>query len=535
MTHIDVAAPDTGAIAPPPHLAAAVDAPPVPDRYLRIALATELCRMGKLDKAEAMMRPLLAQAAADHETLHVLAIIAWQRSDRLGALAQLRRVVAIEDGIAAYHGDRGHACLACGYYDEAAAAFRRMLELEPGSAQGQFGLSKALVGLHDHAGAAQALEAAIAADPAGLAALAMGLTLAQLGRPAAAVEYLQQALALRPDVGASSSRGRDGVARQCVARRGRQGGIGPVRRATAVGRGAADARLLRRCEPRFDRGAVATPRHPGSSGHGRTGGTSDLAGAVRFPVAAEAPVPPLPLTAAGCLSRYLAMFADRPTLGRSRFYPGLTQRRFHDQHGYAVVKALEDSFEAIRDEIDALDDPAFHHESEGLVSAGQWKIFHFYERGKKHEANCVRCPTITRIIESHDETIRAPAGLIYISRMVPGTHIVPHVGPANLRLRSHLGIHVPAGDCRLRIAGETRSWVEGKCVVFDDTFEHEAWNFTDLPRTVLIVDLWHPDLTPEEIAVLHGLHGYAAYETASLERYWSANAHSRRSAGAHYD
>lgn len=40
---------------------------------------------------------------------------------------------------------------------------------------------------------------------------------------------------------------------------------------------------------------------------------------------------------------------------------------------------------------------------------------------------------------------------------------------------------------------------EGKCLVFDDSFEHEAWNDdSDHSRIVLIVDVWHPDLTPEE-------------------------------------
>jgi aspartate beta-hydroxylase len=34
--------------------------------------------------------------------------------------------------------------------------------------------------------------------------------------------------------------------------------------------------------------------------------------------------------------------------------------------------------------------------------------------------------------------------------------------------------------------------------VFDDSFEHEAWNEGAGERIVLIVDIWHPDLTPSE-------------------------------------
>jgi aspartyl/asparaginyl beta-hydroxylase (cupin superfamily) len=35
-------------------------------------------------------------------------------------------------------------------------------------------------------------------------------------------------------------------------------------------------------------------------------------------------------------------------------------------------------------------------------------------------------------------------------------------------------------------------------VVFDDSFEHEAWNRSDKPRVVLVLDVWHPELEPAE-------------------------------------
>jgi aspartyl/asparaginyl beta-hydroxylase (cupin superfamily) len=75
----------------------------------------------------------------------------------------------------------------------------------------------------------------------------------------------------------------------------------------------------------------------------------------------------------------------------------------------------------------------------------------------------------------------------------------------------------------LRAGGEARRWQEGRCIVFDDHFEHEAWNFATGPRIVLIVDMWHPDLSDEEVAVLTGLHSYAAATGAELQRYWSSN------------
>jgi len=138
---------------------------------------------------------------------------------------------------------------------------------------------------------------------------------------------------------------------------------------------------------------------------------------------------------------------------------------------------------------------------------------------------CDACPVTTRGIEAHD-AMRTAAGLIYISRMRARTHIHAHRGPTNLRLRCHLGITVPSGDCAIRVGNETRHWSEARCLVFDDHFEHEAWNHTDEDRIVLIADIWHPSLTATEVRLLEGLHAYAYTYARQLNRYWANNARS---------
>jgi aspartyl/asparaginyl beta-hydroxylase (cupin superfamily) len=42
----------------------------------------------------------------------------------------------------------------------------------------------------------------------------------------------------------------------------------------------------------------------------------------------------------------------------------------------------------------------------------------------------------------------------------------------------------------------------GEAWVFDDTIEHEAMNGGDALRVLLIVDTWHPDLSPDERAAV---------------------------------
>ena len=38
--------------------------------------------------------------------------------------------------------------------------------------------------------------------------------------------------------------------------------------------------------------------------------------------------------------------------------------------------------------------------------------------------------------------------------------------------------------------------------MFDDTIEHEAWNGSDEPRAILILDIWNPFLSSAERALV---------------------------------
>jgi aspartate beta-hydroxylase len=86
----------------------------------------------------------------------------------------------------------------------------------------------------------------------------------------------------------------------------------------------------------------------------------------------------------------------------------------------------------------------------------------------------------------------------------PRTTIPPHTGSTNARITVHLPLVVPPG-CRFRVGGETREWREGEAWAFDDTIEHEAWNDSDSPRAILILDVWNPLLSEAERAVVRAI------------------------------
>lgn len=114
--------------------------------------------------------------------------------------------------------------------------------------------------------------------------------------------------------------------------------------------------------------------------------------------------------------------------------------------------------------------------------AGLWTLR--FSEGELLADNAARCPVTTALIAQH-----LPShGAAGFSLLKPHSHIRPHQGYGGGLLRCHLPLVVPPGDCALRVGPETRRWQVARCMVFDDTTDHEAWNLTDSPRIVLLVD-----------------------------------------------
>jgi aspartate beta-hydroxylase len=227
-------------------------------------------------------------------------------------------------------------------------------------------------------------------------------------------------------------------------------------------------------------------------------------------------------------ARYVAQL--RAAQPRMAWYPDLTARPWWEAAAIPLAQDLERNAAAIGAEFHALPPVLFHAEAEPIRRAGGWDVCMLYERGQKHEETCARCPVTTAVIE-RNRTVRDLAGLAYFSRLAPGSRVEPHRGPTNLRLRCHVGIDVPAG-CGIRVGGEARRWSEGRCIVFDDSFEHEVWNESARERIVLIVDLWHPDLSDDEVALLEGLYAFAETAGGNLAAYRRANERVRGTTGA---
>jgi beta-hydroxylase len=159
---------------------------------------------------------------------------------------------------------------------------------------------------------------------------------------------------------------------------------------------------------------------------------------------------------------------------------------FFDPFTLPFTKLLESNWESIRDEYLSLPNESFDPWVQRSMHGEGWSVYALAAVGKLFPHAREICPRTSAVLAGIPGI-----SLAGFSRMAPRSHIKPHVGWAANAQRVHLGLVVPEG-CRLRVADETRPWQEGKCLIFDDAVEHEAWNDSDLVRGTLLIDVMLP-------------------------------------------
>lgn len=225
-----------------------------------------------------------------------------------------------------------------------------------------------------------------------------------------------------------------------------------------------------------------------------------------------------------CLAIYLgeqpAPWPDPRQRPKFLYFPGIPSQPYYPTTRFPWQAELEAATGMVRDELLAvlaenqpllpfLGEQSPDDLKELLRSSSNqppvWDGYFFYRHGERFDEHCAHCPRTSALLDSLPLVrIREHAPETLFSVLKPGTHILPHRGVTNTRLVTHLPLIVPA-DCAINVGGELHEWKEGRCVSFDDTFEHEAWNRSGETRVVLILDSWNPDLTEIERAAVTDL------------------------------
>lgn len=205
------------------------------------------------------------------------------------------------------------------------------------------------------------------------------------------------------------------------------------------------------------------------------------------------------------------IYLQQPTMF---YYPGLPQRAFYERREFDWVTAIEAQAAELRDEFLALaaagEEPFAPYiqrsdnrpaSSSPLLDDPSWGAAYLWQNGAPTALATQAPATMAALDSAPIPHIAERSPMALYSRLRPGTHIAPHHGLLNTRLICHLPLVVPGG-CALRVGHETREWRLGEMLIFDDSFEHEAWNRGNADRTILLFEIWRPEIPVEERALL---------------------------------
>ncbi|MEO6118382.1 MAG: lipid A hydroxylase LpxO [Methylotenera sp.] len=156
---------------------------------------------------------------------------------------------------------------------------------------------------------------------------------------------------------------------------------------------------------------------------------------------------------------------------------------------------LTDNWQVIRDEAINLKDNQHIQAAEKNNDAGfnsffksGWKRFYLKWYDASHPSAPELCPKTVALLQSIP-SIKAAM----FAELPSGATLNPHRDPYAGSVRYHLGLVTPNNDnCYIDVDGERYSWRDGQCVLFDETYIHEAHNTTNSNRIILFCDVERP-------------------------------------------
>ena len=193
------------------------------------------------------------------------------------------------------------------------------------------------------------------------------------------------------------------------------------------------------------------------------------------------------------------------------FVEGLTAKPWwnDDLAKYKWAKQLEKNWKVVAKELkESLRDEARLTSSGNNVWGGLdeaiaeygtgWKTLPLCDRTVWDATNSALFPkTCAMLTKSKVPLIEA-----FFAKMDPQSDIKPHSDMCNFVLTCHLGIDVPEGQCDLTVGDATVEWRNGKVMLFDTSILHKAENRADVTRYILMMRVYHPELSAKERSAL---------------------------------
>jgi beta-hydroxylase len=162
---------------------------------------------------------------------------------------------------------------------------------------------------------------------------------------------------------------------------------------------------------------------------------------------------------------------------------------------FPELQAITDAWEMIREEAINLREQERIAASKNNNDAGfnsffktGWKRFYLKWYDAEHVSADKYCPKTVALLREIPSVKAA-----MFAELPPGGKLNPHRDPFAGSLRYHLGLATPNQDeCYINVDGVPYSWRDGECVMFDETYVHEAYNKTQEDRIILFCDVERP-------------------------------------------
>ena len=263
---------------------------------------------------------------------------------------------------------------------------------------------------------------------------------------------------------------------------------------------------------------------------------------------------------------WAAVVADpqRPEAELHAYMPGIAPASpWHDPAAFELTAKLEANYDAIKAEFGALlsseraGKDAFQSVTSMNYDAG-WRTLVLYYNGQEVRGFPYDlCPTTKAILD----TVPVAGRIVGFNNQQPSSGIPRHTDGNNMWLTLQMGISLPRlpdgdgeggegnGDAPgndgayapegaaivatessrrarpyIEVGGEARHWEEGKCMVYDTTYEHETFNPSECEeRVVLHVDFWNAVSTrvPEARPAAAAAGALSDAELAAMRRVYS--------------
>jgi aspartyl/asparaginyl beta-hydroxylase (cupin superfamily) len=172
-------------------------------------------------------------------------------------------------------------------------------------------------------------------------------------------------------------------------------------------------------------------------------------------------------------------------------YKGEEPDFVEDEYDWAID--FQKNWILIRDELNSylnLHEPEAYFNSSMVNTKNTWKTISLKWWDIEFRKRQAYFPITSSILKKYPELLS-----LSFNQLEPQGRILPHCGDTNAIYRCHLGLEVPdqLPATGFRVREETRSWEEGKWLVFMDAYNHEAFNQSDRKRVIMVVDVLRPE------------------------------------------